>query len=192
MRKAVKIETFEDMSQHMIRFLKGEIPESPCHMGELEDETKPYVAPLVAMNVLGFVTMCSQPGLRKRELLQRSYVVGLAREEVAMRLYDVVNLTGMIAMAYKISDLDVPRVGLEPDRTGAVVVTLEDDRHFTFVGRYGFELCWWERAGMTKAAMKKLAAELWELTLIDPVWGRDPMDRDGLFMACLEIARPKP
>lgn len=175
------IQSINDMAQHTIRFLRGEIPQSPNHLGPIADETKPYVDALVKINELGFVTTDSQPGGRGRS--QRSYLTGLCSRATAESLYRL-NQSDLVVMVYDVYSQHTPNVDCPARLSGGVPVTIDDGKPFTFVGHYMNDFEHWNLSWTFAKAN-----ELCEVTLIDPDWNRDPLTLDGLFWRACQALR---
>jgi hypothetical protein len=180
--------TLKDLIDHNVRFLRGELPQSPNHLGPVDKETEPYLGPLIAINLVGpFLTTNSQPGLSRGRLRQRSYLTGLTPRRIAEKLHAEINAADLILTVHA-----VPTTSDEIARphnatlSGAVTVTRDGKRDHTFVGHYCDDFSHWERL-MPVAARRRIAEDLCEVTGIDPVWGRDPMHEKGLFKAFLNI-----
>jgi len=175
--------TLKDLIDHNVRFLRGELSESPNHLGPVDKETEPYLGPLIGINLLGpFLTTNSQPGLVKGSLRQRSYLTGLAPRRVAEKLHTRLNAIDLILNVHAVPTDADEIVHHNAILSGAVTVTRDGKRDHTFVGHYCDDFSHWERL-MPVAARRKVAEDLCEVTGIDPVWGRDPMDEKGLFTA---------
>jgi hypothetical protein len=130
-----------------------------------DEETRPLLAELAAINRLGFFTENSQPGEPLEDGRgQRAYVTGYCDEETA----------GFITGILAVTDLVV--LWARPGEAGRmqVCVTMDYHREFTHLGRTGsredkFEEYRYE-ANETLAA---IIANSWDLHIFDPVWGRN-------------------
>ncbi|MGH9971900.1 MAG: DUF6919 domain-containing protein [Pyrinomonadaceae bacterium] len=79
--------TFDELCELNARFIEGEIDFSPTYgAGSLDDESKPLISYLAALNRAGFFTTCSQPGEDHRHSKQRAFVDGLALKDTALRI----------------------------------------------------------------------------------------------------------
>lgn len=187
------LRTLKDLIDANVWFLQGKIPQSPNHLGPIDDETQPFVGPLIAINVMGsLLTTASQPGLVQGDLRQRSFLVGLTPESVAMKLHTRLNRMDLILTAWPVATRiyeATPHGVAEPRGgrfSGGVLVTQDGRRDYTFAGHFLDEFSHWRRILPTKVA-DRIGAGLCEVTAIDPVWGRDPMDEKGLFTALMKI-----
>jgi hypothetical protein len=66
-----QIQTYPELCEANIRFLKGELPMTPYHLGPIDEETVPLVKKLVEINRRGFLTVNGQPALRKITFLPK-------------------------------------------------------------------------------------------------------------------------
>lgn len=77
--------TFADLVDLNVRFLRGELTETPYHLGPVDDETIPLLSRLVRVNQLGFVSIAGQPAVRlsgkggghNYVIEQKSFIEGL-------------------------------------------------------------------------------------------------------------------
>ena len=67
-------QSFDDLINNNIEFIKGNIKETIYHLGPLDEETLPHVDELININNAGYLTVESQPGLVSENLLQRGYL----------------------------------------------------------------------------------------------------------------------
>lgn len=95
--------TWGDVIQLYVEFLKGNIPWSPLHLGELTLDVKEQsIQDLIEVNQLGFVTVDSQPGICERwtnpqtqlsgEEEQRQYIDGYLEEKYYQELVNHLNI----------------------------------------------------------------------------------------------------
>ena len=162
--------TFEELCEINARFIEGDIDFSPIYgASSLDDESKPLVPYLAALNRAGFLTTCSQPGEDDGHSRQRACVQGLALEETALRI-ERLSLT---------SDLYI--MTAEPGRYNGCMmpITIDffrphswagsaslDDETGVFNDVLGFE----KHCG--EGAVRGLR-EAWEVCVIDLSWGRE-------------------
>ena len=78
--------TIQELQQHTIQFLRGDLQATCYHYGPLLPESSDLVDKLVRLNELGFITVSSQPGatplsrlrgVRSDPVYQRCYVEGI-------------------------------------------------------------------------------------------------------------------
>jgi hypothetical protein len=55
------VRALSDLIEAIVAFLEGRLLQSPYHGGPIDDETRPLLSDLVALNRLGFVTVNGQP-----------------------------------------------------------------------------------------------------------------------------------
>jgi len=90
------IKTYDELLDANIAFIRGEIDETPYHMGKIDDETEPLIDQLVIVNNYGFLTIGGQPALYELIELktennvfvanqQKAYVEGYIHKNVAYR-----------------------------------------------------------------------------------------------------------
>ena len=163
--------TVDDLGALGARWLTGELELQPRYFGAAPDpETVPLVQTLAAVNLAGFWTHMSQPGLVDGELRQRAYVAGYCRPEVAERL-EVLGLTDLVVLACAAEvpgSFDVPITvqGYEPHTWGARGGESPEE----FAGELH----------------PTAVAALWEsvhVEVLDPMWGRDDLLWDLLLEA---------
>lgn len=58
------VKTYEDLLETNVKYLKGEIDETPYCVGSIHEETAPLVDNLVKLNKFGYYTMGGQPATR--------------------------------------------------------------------------------------------------------------------------------
>jgi hypothetical protein len=165
---------FEELAVLTARWLRGHLLWHPNgHRGGPDPETKPLVEVLAAANAGGFLTDGSQPGevatFHELPWRQGAFVSGfVADPELARALCARASEAGLIVRAY--------RPGSRVDENGernAVDVTTWGARVNTGMGD-------WVPAravrrmlpGCNRLAVRQVA-RAWQVTLIDPVWGRN-------------------
>lgn len=79
-------QSYGELTQVMARFLRGEIVETPAHLGPTDPETDEIVDYLVRFNRAGFMTVSSQPTASYEFEDQYAYVEGFAAESLAKRI----------------------------------------------------------------------------------------------------------
>lgn len=153
-----KAASLEEIGALVIRWLDGQDRVLPWHMGPPDPETAEIREPLRALNLRGLVTTNSQPGvpLGADGWEQRAWVHLLASPASAWSLAVRAENAGLIVLCEGIRPLPHERVPitLRPDRR---VNTSTDGA--------------WEELFLPGRA-RAVARNAWEVTLIDPVWGR--------------------
>jgi hypothetical protein len=164
-----------DLGELTAQFLEGRIGQSPSHCAPPDPETTGLIPVLAAANRAGFVTHQSQPGEHRDEhgSAQRANVSGFASPEAFARLMAAASGADLIITAARALDASEER------QFGPFfAITLDEGEDYTWDGiacsrsalddSYGLEC--------HPLAVDELFAA-WQVTLIDPVWGRN----DGLW-----------
>ena len=82
-------ESFTDLRDVNIRFLKGEIYDTPYHLGPICKETTTILQNIIRLNERGFITTGSQPSYEEDgQILQRSYIQGFINMK---KIFSLVN-----------------------------------------------------------------------------------------------------
>ncbi|MEU1778130.1 hypothetical protein ABZ545_01430 [Streptomyces abikoensis] len=164
--------TLTDLGELMALWLEGELGSRPGYAARFgpDEETAALVPVLAACCRAGFMTEQSQPGesdtaFDGRPWVQRAAVSGFLSDS---RLLERVRRSAEGAGLQVIA-------GTAQGRDKAVVVTRWDGRDHTAFGetmrprdlRYVFQGC-------SRQAVDALVAA-WQVTVIDPVWGRDSL-----------------
>ena len=163
--------TLADLGELTAQFIEGKIAYSPTHGAPVDPETAGLVPVLAAANRAGFVTHQSQPGMPLDEhgSAQRANVSGYATPGAFSRLMAAASGADLIITAGRALD-DSPQRDFGP----FFCITMDEGEEYT-----------WDGIGMTRSALDAfygpdchpavvsdlLAA--WQVTLIDPVWGRN-------------------
>jgi len=163
--------TLADLGELIAQFLEGRMQMSPTHCAPPDSETTELIPVLAAANRAGFVTHQSQPGVPLDEdgSAQRANVSGYAGPEAFARLMAATSGADLIITAARALD------DSEERRFGPFfAITIDEGEEFTWDGiavsrsiissDYGHEC--------HPAVIADLAAA-WQVTLIDPVWGRN-------------------
>ena len=166
--------TLADLGELTAQWLEGQISSVPGYYGAPDDETVPLVPVLARLNRAGFVTDCSQPGEIDGEYDcdQRAAVQGYASRSLAQALGEAADAAHLIAILCPPGS--VPRWRYRYD--SAVTVTQVNGRHFTGFGvriprrhirdpHLGHGIC-------SREAVDALCGA-WQVTVIDPEWGRN-------------------
>jgi hypothetical protein len=163
--------TLADLGELTAQFLEGKLQETPTHLGPPDAETGPLIPVLAAANRAGFVTHMSQPGIPrdKHGFAQRADVSGYAAPAAFARLMTAASGTDLIVTAARALDESEER------RFGPFfAITLDEG-----------EECTWDGLAVSRSIMAsdygrechpaviRELADAWQVTLIDPVWGRN-------------------
>lgn len=172
-----------DLGELMARWLEGAISYRPGYGAPSPaDETTPLAAFLAACNRAGLITNQSQPGQPIGDGSgQRAWVEGFADEETAGRIWKAALPTDLLVMCSP------------PDAASdiEVAVTLDEDEMFTRTsGTTAAKYLRQSWEGEVGAGAVDALCDAWQVTLIDPVWGRNDLLWATLAQA-LEIAPPR-
>ncbi len=169
--------TLGDLGLLTVAWLAGEIAETPTHMGPPMPETKSLIPVLTAVNRAGFVTENSQPGVAIEpgvaidadSSAQRATVTGFAADDTFRAL------TAALADADLL--ITAGRATREENAWGPdITVTL-----------VGGEPCTWDGGVESRSELEyhhsltchpdAIAAlcEAWQITIVDPQWGRNDL-----------------
>lgn len=81
-------QSFDRLTEVMVRFLQGRVRETPAHGGPVDPETEEILEYLIRFNIGGFMTASSQPTeVGHPDLI--AFVEGFASEDLAHRLLDL-------------------------------------------------------------------------------------------------------
>jgi len=149
-------------------WLEGRSTYLPMYLDDKPaDETAGTVTELAAINRLGFMTDCSQPGAAiSSGGGQRAFVTGFCDEQVADRL-----LAGLAETDLVILTFAPGQVG-----EGSIPVSLDGEEPFTWLGRSND---FWEDAVVetfaeeTNPAFAQVLKESGQVHIFDPIWGRN-------------------
>lgn len=91
--------THAELGELTVRYLRGELAESPSYLGPTDPETGPIRDDLVALNTAGLVTTQSQPGDDAEEVRgeiweQRAFVEAWCARDTAERLWRALERQG--------------------------------------------------------------------------------------------------
>jgi hypothetical protein len=158
--------TLADLGALTVAWLSGEIESTPVHMAPPMPETVPLIPVLIAANRAGFITTQSQPGESRDEhgSAQRANVSGFASGQAFARLMAAAADSDLIITAARASSGDLGPF---------IVITLDDGEEFTWDGgalsreeiEYGY--------GHDCPQAIEALCSAWQVTLIDPDWGRN-------------------
>ena len=82
--------TLDDLGELVVRWLNGEIEQTPCHTGPPERETIPLIPALTGINRAGFITTCSQLAETREGHAWNTWVDGFATGAVLARMREAV------------------------------------------------------------------------------------------------------
>ena len=160
--------TLVELGTLMARWLEGDLRFQPGYAGPApDDETASLVPVLAALNRKGYVTDFSQPGEVDGEWVQRAAVSGFCSEGTAQHIYDAVLETDLIPLVWEpipvshLYQLCVSREGRRQNTWAGSPIDLENIEH-CYAGELG-------QAGL-RALM-----EAFQVTVVDPHWGRDEL-----------------
>lgn len=151
-----KAETLEQMGALVVRWLAGQDRFLPWHIGPPDSETAEIVEPLRTLNQHGLMTTNSQPGVALEKGIQRAWVSLLASPAAAQDLVTESDSVGLIAMCEEMRPLPATRVPITMTANGRVVTATDGASENLFL------------PGRAKIA----ASQAWNVTIIDPEWGR--------------------
>jgi hypothetical protein len=159
------------------RWLRGEMLWTPNgHVGGPDPETLPLVDVLAGLNLAGILTETSQPGelavFHGRPWRQRAYVTAfVADPELAQILAAQAAAAGLVVRAYR----PRRRVDENGERDAVDVTTWEGHGVMTGMGdRISPRAVRRTFPGCDRQAVREVT-RAWQVTLIDPEWGRDTL-----------------
>jgi hypothetical protein len=161
--------TLDDLGELTAQWLEGAIRSIPTVVPGYgpDEETILLIPVLAAANRAGYVTDFSQPGEDVNDWVQRAAVSGFASPAVLAALVAAAADTDLMITA--------GRAG-ENDWGTTAVVSVDNGRENTWAGgaqsldaiRYGYE-------GDCHPAAVEALCGAWQVTLVDPVWGRNDL-----------------
>ncbi len=160
--------TLADLGELTALWLGGEIGETPTYLGPPNDETSCIAVVLSAANRAGYVTETSQPGYRDgSDCAQRAGVSGFADDVTADRLARAASASGLVCYVRRARRW-------RSLHAAAVCVTLEYGRPFTRFGSWlSRRFIAGEWSGHCHPTAVDALCDAWQVTLIDPEWGRN-------------------
>lgn len=184
-----------ELGERTARWLEGHAPEPFGGYDEPDTETQHLIPALATLNRAGYVTTGSQPGeppgpgMGGKDWQQRAAVDGFADDDTLARIKAVVACTELVLIVNRIQVPPnwhrwIPARARPLDRrgwTGQVVVSASTDGEGAtwFGGRMpydDFELNFKQVDDATFTAL----LNAWQVTVIDPRWGRDDLLWDTL------------
>lgn len=148
--------SLEDMGAIVIRWLEGSDRFLPWHIGPPDPETAEIIEPLIALNLKGLMTTNSQPGIEKYGWKQRAWVHLLTAPDAAKRLFAHAEAQGLIVLCQNVQPLPLKPIPITLRPNGRVLSFTDGASESLFL----------------RGASKGVAKNAWEVTLIDPEWGR--------------------
>lgn len=188
--------TVPDLGRLGALWLGGRLGAQPSWRAGPDEETLPLVPVLAAANRAGFYTMASSPagdgyGPDGVSWRQRAAVEGFADILLASRLARAARKAGLIAIT--LGPADRPRKGW--DSALEVAVTERDGAQYTWFGQHlsrreirSRRVGW----GICRRSAVRAICDAWQVTLVDPEWGRaDSPLWDVLAAVAAPAARPE-
>ena len=185
--------TLADLGELTAQWIEGRIGSQPGYYGPSDIEDPALIPVLARLNRAGFITTGSQAGLdegdgRLARCRQRAAVEGFADYAMVLEMAAAAGAGGLTAVVH--APRSLPRWRYRYDR--AEVVTLMNGQTYTRFGvqvprRHirsavtGYGIC--HRDAVTALF------SAWQVTIIDPEWGRDPSPLWDVLGAAL---RPAP
>jgi len=168
--------TLRDLGQFTALWLEGDLATVPGYSGRPAAETAPLVPVLAALNRAGYLTSGSQPGTAGRGAdgawwEQRAAVEGFAGPRAARMLTTAARAADLIVITHDPARLPRRRIRYRL----AVPVTRRDGQPVTTFGAH-----WsrrhlrdpWTGYGACHRHAVDEVCRAWQLTVIDPQWGR--------------------
>lgn len=164
-------QSFDEICELHAQFMEGRLKFIPGYGAtELDGESTPIRPYLAELNRAGFLTLCSQPGVKEAAYQQRAFVDGVAQYDVADAIKKVMlhsDLLVVVAQPRELWDYPIP-------------VTVAEFQPFTWAGHVGF---FDEEKGVLAAVREyaeicseQVIRELrtaCEICVIDLCWGRE-------------------
>ena len=187
--------TLAEVGELTARWIEGSIGEQPQYRGPSDIEDPARLVPVLArLNRAGLVTTASSsgesgPGYDGEHWQQRAAVEAFASPGAASALTDTAADSGLIVVAFDPATL--PR--RHWNTTRQVPVTLRAGEEYTWFGQQwcrreicGPRLGW----GICNPAAIAALCSAWQVTVIDPEWGRADLLWDVLEQAVTAAACP--
>ena len=174
--------TLADLGELTAQWVEGRIGSQPGYYGRSDIEDPAMIPVLAGLNRAGFVTTCSQAGHAGAAWEQCAAVEGFAGFPVAMVLQHAAREADLDVVAH--SPVRLPR--WRYSYREAVIVTRRNGRPYTDFGcrlprrhirdsHLGYGACHRDAVAALEAA--------WQVTVIDPEWGRNDLLWDVLDAA---------
>lgn len=173
-------ETFPDLCQLTVEWLRGAFKVAPNHYGPPAPETMSIQSQLIAINEAEILTTCSQPGYIRDGRKQRAYLEGACWPEDFSKIQKLDDL-GLVVLEFP------QQLEPEGDSFATIVVSEIEGRPSTFMGRRSAD----DLNGYNQHESYELGTQIGYLVpfqIIDPVWGRESY----LFNQVLELMKEQP
>jgi hypothetical protein len=163
--------TVADLGELTAQWIEGTLSSQPGYCGPSDIEDPAMIPVLATLNRAGFKTTASQAGETGPGWEQRAAVEGFASRETARLLFNAAWDAGLFAIAHDPASL--PRWRYRHRQ--AVTVTTVNGRGFT---RFGVHLPrrhirdGWIGCGICHPDAVRALCQAWQVTVIDPEWGR--------------------
>lgn len=180
--------TLADVGELTARWIEGDVKWYPCY-GDFDAEDASLIPVLARLNRAGFVTTASNPagdgpGFDGARWRQRAAVEGFAGWEASVAIETAAVNADLVVVVHDPENL--PRRGYYCGEE--IAVTLRGGEEYTWFGqqvsrrdirsrRVGWGTC-------HRDAVRALCGA-WQVTVIDPEWGRDPSPLWGVLDAAL-------
>ena len=179
-----EVRTFEELCAVNIRFLRGELPESPGHGGPPDPETSEIQDALIELNRRGFLTTESQPGtIFSPHAKQRAYVTGLAKAPVAADIAARELYSDLIVLRFQ-PVADALAASETECSTFRITATVDEGCIYGALG-----LPEWDDLARFMEICPHIRTELiplWSIQILDPQWGRKKYLWDTLLQPAQE------
>jgi len=156
--------TLLDLGELVARWLEGRLQKTPWYDFPPDEETEAIAEWLARLNRAGLVTDGSQPGmsLDSYGCAQRAFLTAYTSEVVAKRVAALSLYTDLIVFFF------------EPGGAGGymVPVTVAEFHPCTWAGSCFGEVAVEDFGRDLSIAVRDELRAAWEVTVIDPVWGR--------------------
>jgi hypothetical protein len=169
--------SLDQLGELMARWLEGDLTTWPSYGVESSnEEPADLITVLARVNRAGFVTNASQPardevGTSGRRWRQRAAVSGLVGDE------ELLHALARVAEAHRLTIL-VRTIDEASQRPGITVTQVDGEAYTAFGGRLTRSDLRHVGLGTSWKALAEIEAA-WQVTLIDPMYGRD----DRLWVA---------
>lgn len=186
--------TLADLGELTAQWLEGVIASQPGYEANCgpDPETEHLIPVLAQANRAGYVTCSSQSGVYPEEgydgclWQQRAAVQGFADGPLALALTEAAERAGLLVIADS-----APKGGLRGrlarwfEQDGRIVVTATTDgrEHTWFGARLSRSALGWLYDELSADGLRAITGA-WQVTLIDPEWGRDDLLWDTLASVC--------
>jgi hypothetical protein len=167
--------TLQHLADLTARWLEGDIPVEPGYCGRPAGETTELVPTLAALNRAGFLTWSSQPafagtGYDGAWWEQRAAVQGFAGDEITAEIVNRTWDADLVAIVQRVRN---PRTEGTDDHIVPVSRRLTETTcsfgaHLSAVDLFGTDVY-----GLVHPNAVFDVAHAWQVTVLDPAWGRN-------------------